>query len=84
MPFLSACVCIVDCIRYGRGCLCINIHMLYIQVWPGPTAFPDFTNPDTRQWWEDCIRDFHSKVPVDGLWIVSMRAHTCTHIHTQR
>ncbi|XP_072225139.1 lysosomal alpha-glucosidase [Leuresthes tenuis] len=39
------------------------------KVWPGPTAFPDFTNSETRQWWEDCIRDFHSQVPVDGLWI---------------
>ncbi|XP_037332259.2 lysosomal alpha-glucosidase isoform X1 [Pungitius pungitius] len=39
------------------------------KVWPGPTAFPDFTNPETCRWWEDCIRDFHSKVPVDGLWI---------------
>ncbi|XP_014903912.1 lysosomal alpha-glucosidase [Poecilia latipinna] len=39
------------------------------KVWPGPTAFPDFTNPDARRWWEDCIRDFFSKVPVDGLWI---------------
>ncbi|KAM4597980.1 lysosomal alpha-glucosidase isoform 2-T2 [Polymixia lowei] len=38
-------------------------------VWPGQTAFPDFTNPETRHWWEDCIRQFHSKVPVDGLWI---------------
>uniref|UniRef100_A0A3Q4G3E9 Lysosomal alpha-glucosidase n=1 Tax=Neolamprologus brichardi TaxID=32507 RepID=A0A3Q4G3E9_NEOBR len=45
-------------------------QILIGKVWPGPTAFPDFTNPDTRQWWEDCIRDFHSKVPVDGLWIV--------------
>lgn len=43
-----------------------------LQVWPGPTAFPDFTNPETRRWWEDCIRDFHAKVPVDGLWIVSL------------
>lgn len=39
------------------------------KVWPGPTAFPDFTNPEARQWWEDCIRDFHAKVSVDGLWI---------------
>ncbi|KAM6957048.1 lysosomal alpha-glucosidase [Aplochiton taeniatus] len=39
------------------------------KVWPGPTAFPDFTAPDTRLWWEDCIRRFHSLVPVDGLWI---------------
>ncbi|XP_074553589.1 lysosomal alpha-glucosidase [Halichoeres trimaculatus] len=44
-------------------------HILIGQVWPGPTAFPDFTNPESRLWWEDCIRDFHSKVPVDGLWI---------------
>uniref|UniRef100_A0A3Q0T6M1 Lysosomal alpha-glucosidase n=1 Tax=Amphilophus citrinellus TaxID=61819 RepID=A0A3Q0T6M1_AMPCI len=47
-------------------------HILIGKVWPGPTAFPDFTNPETRKWWEDSIRDFHSKVPVDGLWIVSI------------
>lgn len=40
-----------------------------IQVWPGPTAFPDFTNAETTQWWQDCIEDFLSKVSVDGLWI---------------
>uniref|UniRef100_A0A8C4GLE1 Lysosomal alpha-glucosidase n=1 Tax=Dicentrarchus labrax TaxID=13489 RepID=A0A8C4GLE1_DICLA len=44
-------------------------HILIGEVWPGSTAFPDFTNPETRHWWEDCITDFHSKVPVDGLWI---------------
>lgn len=46
--------------------------MVRSQVWPGPTAFPDFTNPETKRWWEDCIRDFHRKVPLDGLWIVSL------------
>ncbi|XP_061701362.1 lysosomal alpha-glucosidase isoform X2 [Syngnathoides biaculeatus] len=40
-----------------------------VQVWPGLTAFPDFTNPETARWWQDCIVDFYSKVPVDGLWI---------------
>ncbi|XP_057673106.1 lysosomal alpha-glucosidase isoform X1 [Corythoichthys intestinalis] len=44
-------------------------QLLIGKVWPGPTAFPDFTNAETRQWWEDCIMDFYSKVPVDGLWI---------------
>ncbi|XP_061079871.1 lysosomal alpha-glucosidase isoform X2 [Conger conger] len=39
------------------------------KVWPGPTAFPDFTNPETQRWWQENIQDFHSKVPVDGLWI---------------
>uniref|UniRef100_A0A8C2FQJ7 Lysosomal alpha-glucosidase n=1 Tax=Cyprinus carpio TaxID=7962 RepID=A0A8C2FQJ7_CYPCA len=44
-------------------------QILIGKVWPGPTAFPDFTNPTTQDWWTDCIRVFHSKVPVDGLWI---------------
>nr|XP_015212266.1 PREDICTED: lysosomal alpha-glucosidase [Lepisosteus oculatus]XP_015212267.1 PREDICTED: lysosomal alpha-glucosidase [Lepisosteus oculatus] len=39
------------------------------KVWPGPTAFPDFTNPETQRWWLDNIQDFHAKVPFDGLWI---------------
>ncbi|CAL8305811.1 unnamed protein product [Merluccius merluccius] len=39
------------------------------KVWPGQTAFPDFTNPETVLWWRDCIHSFHSTVKVDGLWI---------------
>ncbi|KAK0147257.1 Lysosomal alpha-glucosidase [Merluccius polli] len=39
------------------------------KVWPGQTAFPDFTNPETILWWRDCIHSFHSTVKVDGLWI---------------
>lgn len=41
------------------------------QVWPGPTAFPDFTNPETHEWWHDMVKDFHDQVPFDGMWIVS-------------
>lgn len=47
----------------------ITGDILIGKVWPGPTAFPDFTSAETRQWWEDCIRNFLSKVSVDGLWI---------------
>lgn len=39
------------------------------KVWPGPTAFPDFTNPETHEWWHDMVRDFHEQVPFDGMWI---------------
>ncbi|KAJ6658510.1 hypothetical protein lerEdw1_020065 [Lerista edwardsae] len=39
------------------------------QVWPGPTAFPDFTNPETQQWWNEMVKDFHDQVPFDGMWI---------------
>lgn len=65
-----------DSVVYYLSWLCflpssLTYLKVRLQVWPGPTAFPDFTNPETLRWWEDCIRDFHSKVPVDGLWIVS-------------
>ncbi|XP_067911989.1 lysosomal alpha-glucosidase isoform X2 [Heterodontus francisci] len=40
-----------------------------IMVWPGLTVFPDFTNPDTHQWWFENLLQFHKVVPFDGLWI---------------
>uniref|UniRef100_A0A7M4FH22 Integrator complex subunit 1 n=1 Tax=Crocodylus porosus TaxID=8502 RepID=A0A7M4FH22_CROPO len=39
------------------------------QVWPGLTAFPDFSNQDTHQWWLENLKRFHAHVPFDGLWI---------------
>uniref|UniRef100_A0A4W4EG98 Lysosomal alpha-glucosidase n=1 Tax=Electrophorus electricus TaxID=8005 RepID=A0A4W4EG98_ELEEL len=54
-----------------RGVFIKNLtgQMLIGKVWPGATAFPDFTNPDAVSWWEECIRDFHASVSLDGLWI---------------
>lgn len=43
-----------------------------VQVWPGSTAFPDFTNPETLDWWQDMVSEFHAQVPFDGMWIVSI------------
>ncbi|XP_068932192.1 lysosomal alpha-glucosidase isoform X1 [Petaurus breviceps papuanus] len=39
------------------------------KVWPGETAFPDFTNPHTRDWWYNMLEEFHAQVPFDGMWI---------------
>ncbi|XP_062507778.1 lysosomal alpha-glucosidase-like isoform X2 [Corticium candelabrum] len=39
------------------------------QVWPGKTAFPDFTNPQSTSYWTEMIRNFHNEIPFDGLWI---------------
>ncbi|XP_066470910.1 lysosomal alpha-glucosidase isoform X2 [Tiliqua scincoides] len=54
-----------------RGVFILNAtgQPLIGKVWPGPTAFPDFTNPETQQWWHDMIKDFHDQVPFDGMWI---------------
>jgi alpha-glucosidase (family GH31 glycosyl hydrolase) len=46
-----------------------NDEILIGRVWPGDTAFPDFTNPNTTKWWSDVSLKFHSLIPFDGIWI---------------
>jgi alpha-glucosidase len=37
------------------------------RVWPGMCAFPDFTRPETRQWWAELHKAFMAH-GVDGIW----------------
>ncbi len=37
-------------------------------VWPGVTAFPDFTLEKTRKSWAGHIKDFLAQGPLDGIW----------------
>ncbi|XP_052587358.1 sucrase-isomaltase, intestinal [Peromyscus californicus insignis] len=39
------------------------------EVWPGLTVYPDFTNPQTIEWWANECSIFHNEVEYDGLWI---------------
>uniref|UniRef100_A0AAR5PG88 P-type domain-containing protein n=1 Tax=Dendroctonus ponderosae TaxID=77166 RepID=A0AAR5PG88_DENPD len=40
------------------------------KVWNAhSTVWPDFTNPDTVDYWTLMLRDFHKEVPFDGAWI---------------
>ncbi|XP_068606965.1 lysosomal alpha-glucosidase [Brachionichthys hirsutus] len=39
------------------------------KVWPGLTAFPDFSDDAAHEWWYDNLQRFHQRVPFDGLWI---------------
>ena len=36
-------------------------------VWPGPSAFPDFTRPEVRQWYGSLYADF-VKMGIRGFW----------------
>ncbi len=36
-------------------------------VWPGPCAFPDYTMPETRDWWGTLYPDFMA-TGIDGVW----------------
>lgn len=33
--------------------------------------YPDFTKPQTIEWWANECNIFHNEVEYDGLWIVS-------------
>ena len=45
-------------------------QLVKTRVWnEGFSIFPDFTNPNTSVWWEKNLKNFHDKVPFDGLWI---------------
>jgi alpha-glucosidase len=37
------------------------------QVWPGWCHFPDFTNPATREWWQEQFKDYIN-LGVEGFW----------------
>ncbi|KAK7820953.1 hypothetical protein U0070_026011, partial [Myodes glareolus] len=39
------------------------------EVWPGLTVYPDFTKPQTIEWWANECDLFHQIVEYDGLWI---------------
>lgn len=37
-------------------------------VWPGDSAFPDFSNEDARKWWKTELKGFIEKHNIDGIW----------------
>ncbi|KAF2126412.1 glycoside hydrolase family 31 protein [Dothidotthia symphoricarpi CBS 119687] len=40
-------------------------------VWPGPTVFPDWSNPSSQQYWDEQFESFFDPaagVDIDGLW----------------
>jgi alpha-glucosidase len=40
-------------------------------VWPGPTVFPDWTHPNTQEYWNSQFAKFFdpaSGIDIDGLW----------------
>ena len=46
--------------------------VMYGRVWPsGPAAFPDFLKNATNDWWIDQLKEFHSILNFDAIWIVS-------------
>ena len=38
------------------------------KVWPGECNFPDYTNPDVREWWAGLFKELIGNVGVKGVW----------------
>ncbi|MGB7392902.1 MAG: glycoside hydrolase family 31 protein [Pricia sp.] len=38
------------------------------KVWPGECNFPDFTNPEVREWWAGLYKEFMSEIGVHAVW----------------
>ncbi len=38
------------------------------KVWPGECYFPDFTNPEAREWWSGLFKELIEEIGVKGVW----------------
>lgn len=46
-------------------------QILVSKVWnkSGKTVFPDFSNPNTLNYWAELVNKFHDEVKFDGIWL---------------
>src|SRR5262249_49180252 len=54
-------------VREGYFCATPDGQVFHGPVWPGMSAFPDFSCAEARQWWGDQHRALLD-VGVDGIW----------------
>ncbi|MFT9487639.1 MAG: glycoside hydrolase family 31 protein [Tepidibacillus sp.] len=54
-------------IRQNHFSKYIEGDIFYGNVWPGKSAFPDFTKSETRKWWGEKHR-FYTDLGIEGIW----------------
>lgn len=54
-------------VRGNKFCKYLDGEVFHGDVWPGRSAFPDFTNADVRQWWGDNHK-FYTDLGIEGVW----------------
>ncbi|MBM7573019.1 glycoside hydrolase family 31 protein [Aquibacillus albus] len=54
-------------IKGDHFCKYMEGNIYYGDVWPGNSAFPDFTNSDVRQWWGKNHK-FYTDLGIEGIW----------------
>jgi alpha-glucosidase len=54
-------------IRHDYFCKYIEGNIYFGEVWPGKSAFPDFTSEKVRKWWGE-KHQFYSDLGIEGIW----------------
>lgn len=56
-----------EAVLENHFCKYIDGNIYYGDVWPGKSAFPDFTNSATRDWWGN-KHSFYADLGIEGIW----------------
>ncbi|WP_067730799.1 glycoside hydrolase family 31 protein [Oceanobacillus damuensis] len=54
-------------VRENLFCKYIEGDIYFGEVWPGESAFPDFTDGNVRKWWSD-KHAFYTNIGIEGIW----------------
>lgn len=54
-------------VRNDYFCKYIEGNIYFGPVWPGNSAFPDFTSSEVRKWWGDKYQ-FYTEMGIEGIW----------------
>ncbi|WP_156289341.1 glycoside hydrolase family 31 protein [Oceanobacillus salinisoli] len=54
-------------VRQEQFCKYIEGEIYFGEVWPGISAFPDFTDEKVRKWWGE-KHEFYTNLGIEGIW----------------
>lgn len=54
-------------VRGDHFCRKLEGDIYFGDVWPGTSAFPDFTEQRTAEWWGD-KHEYYTKLGISGIW----------------
>ena len=57
-----------EAMEKGYFCKRADGPLMKGKVWPGECYFPDFTNPEVREWWAGLYKGLVGEVGVHGVW----------------
>ncbi len=57
-----------DGLRRNAFCRRSNGQLMIGPVWPSDCVFPDFTDPEVRDWWGTCYQDLYERDDISGFW----------------